>query len=502
MTAIDSIESCTDDVEGEVIYPDDERYDEARKIWNSALEKAPDVIVQPAVPSDVKCVVDLAREDELLLTVKGGGHDYAGNSSRDDALMLDFSKMDHVEVDPDEQVAEVGPGATWQEFNATAQEHELITPGGSMDVGVAGLTLGGGLDMFLSRKYGPTVDSLRAVELVTADGEHVRASEDENSDLFWGIRGAGWNFGVVTSFEFDLHEFDPEVLSGRFAYPIEDIGEVLRFYRDRVADASIDFGFTASIMDLTGREDLPPALTAQPMLDVTAVYLGPVEQGQDEINSIRSFGKPIMHEIETQPLTAIKNRSNAVFAGQYINHWYTHSHCLGELSDGAIDVIEQYTSEFPEAQKIVIPIVPLDGATTERDPDATAFPFRDSAFDFNISVEWSNPEREAAIKSWVQEFHEEMEPYSDGVYVNTLSYDEKDRVEEAYGDNYDDLARLKAEWDPDNLFRSNHNIEPDHEAVTDEETPGFGVGSALAGVGSIGYMLKRRLDGSDQEKNS
>ena len=502
MATIDSIESYIDDIEGEVIHPDDEGYDQARDIWNSALAGAPDVIVQPAVSSDVQSVVDCVREEDLLLSVKGGGHDYAGNSSRDDALMVDFSELDHVEVDPDEQVVEVGPGATWREVYAVLHEHGVITPGGGSGVGVAGFTLGGGIDMFLARKYGLTVDNLRAVDLVTANGEEVRASADENPDLFWGICGSGWNFGVATSFEFDLYEFDPEVLTGRFLHPVEDIGEVLRFYRDRVADASNDFGFTASIMDLGGREDLPPEMTAQPMVDVTAVYLGPAEQGQDEIYSMRSFGEPIMHEIGTQELPAVKNRSDAIFAGEQINHWYTRAHCLDELSDGAIDVIEQYTSEFPEARKIVIPIIPLDGAVTERDPDATAFPFRDSAFDFNISVEWADPERKAGIKSWVQEFHEEMEPYSDGVYVNTLSYDEGDRVEEAYGDNYDDLAKLKAEWDSENLFRSNHNIEPDHEAVTDEETPGFGVGSALAGVGSLGYMLKRRLDGSGQEKNS
>ena len=456
----DSTDSLIDNIEGDVLSPEDDTYDEARRIWNSSLEGAPEIVVQPASPSDVQDAVDYARGEDMLLAVKGGGHDYAGNSSRDDALMLDFSEMDHVEVDPDEQVAEVGPGATWREVYAATLDQGLVTPGGGSDVGVAGLTLGGGLDMFLSRKYGLTVDNLRAVELVTADGEHVRASEDENPDLFWGLRGSGWNYGVATSFEFDLHEFEPEILTGRFVYSIEEVGDFLRFYRDRVADASNDFGFTATILDLTGREDLPPELTAQPMIEVLVLHLGPVPQGRGEIHAMRSFGDPLFHEIEARPLTALKNQSDAVFAGEHINHWYARSHCLDELSDGAIDVIEQYTSEFPEARKTVIPIVPLDGTTTERDSDATAFPFRDSAFDFNISIECSNLDEKDEVKAWAQEFHEDMASYSNGVYVNTLSYDEEDRVEDAYSDNYDDLIELKNEWDPENLFRSNHNIEP------------------------------------------
>ena len=456
----DSTDSLIDNIEGDVLSPEDEMYDQARDIWNTALKGAPEIVVQPESPEDVQLAVDYAREEEYLFSVKGGGHDYAGNSSRDDALMVDFSKMDHVEVDPDEQVVEVGPGAEWREVYAATQEHELVVPGGGSDVGVAGLTLGGGLDMFLSRKYGLTVDNLRSVELVTADGEHVRASEDENPDLFWGMRGAGWNFGVATSFEFELHEFEPEVLTGRFVYSIEDIGEVLRFYRDRVADARNNYGYMASIMNFTGREDLPPEMTAQPMVDISVMHLGGVPQGRGEIESMRSFGDPLMHEIETQPLTAVKNRSDAIFADEMVEHWYTRSHCLDELTDDAIDVIEQYTSEFPNSRKVVMPVIPLDGATTERDTDATAFPFRDSAFDINISAECDQNDNIEEIKTWVQDFYEDLKPFSNGVYVNVLGYDEGDRVEEAYGDNYDDLVELKNEWDPENLFRSNHNIEP------------------------------------------
>jgi len=453
----DAVGALRDRLHGDLLNPGDEGYEAARTVFNAMIEKYPSYVVRPTGAADVMAAVDFAREHDLLLSVKGGGHNFAGTAVCDDGLTIDCSGMDSVRVDPEARTARVGPGATWADFDHEAQAFGLATTGGLVShTGVAGLTLGGGQG-YLARKHGLTIDNLRSVDLVTADGELVHASEAQSPDLFWALRGGGGNFGVVTSFEFDLHPIEPEVLAGPIFHPHGDAREALRFYRAFTADAPDDLACYALVVRVPPEEPFPEAYRGEPSIAFAVCYAGPIAAAEDALEPLREFGDPILDAIRPMPYATLQRSFDDGSPEGY--RWYTKAHYLDDLPDGAIDTIVEFTDPFP-GPLTQVALEPMGGAIARVDPTATAFPHREAAYSFGIWPGWEDPENDDDMIEWAREFHEAMAPYADGVYSNYLDRDEDDRIGAAYGVNYERLADIKAKWDPENLFRVNSNVEP------------------------------------------
>jgi FAD/FMN-containing dehydrogenase len=446
-----------DRLHGSVLQPGDGGYDEARTVFNAMIDKYPSYVAKCTGAADVMAAVEFARDTGIPLSVKGGGHNFAGTAVVDDGLVIDCSPMDSVRVDPDARRAWVGPGATWADVDHETQAFGLATTGGIVsDTGVAGLTLGGGQG-YLARKHGLTVDNLVGADVVTADGELVHASASENEDLFWALRGGGGNFGVVTSFEFDLHPVGPEVLGGPVFHPYADAREALEFYREFTADAPDDLACYGLFARVPPEEPFPEAYQGEPAFAFAVCYAGPVDAGEEVLAPLRAFGDPIVDAVQPMPYAALQS---AFDDGSPEGHrWYSKAHYLRDIPDGAIDAMLEYTDPFP-GPLTQVALEPLGGAMGRIDADATAFAHRDARYSFGIWPGWADPDRDEELIAWAREFHEAMAPYADGVYANYLDRDEGDRVETAYGDNYDRLAEVKAEWDPGNLFDSNQNVAP------------------------------------------
>lgn len=444
---------------GEVLRPGDTGYDDHRSVWNAMIDREPALVLRCAGASDVVDGVRFAREHDLVLAVKGGGHNVAGNAVCDDGLMLDLSPMDGVRVDPDHRTAWVQGGATWADFDHEAQAFGLATTGGIMhSTGVAGLTLGGGLG-WLARKYGLAHDNLRAVDLVTADGDLVRASPDRHPELFWGIRGGGGNFGVVTAFEFDLHELGTEVLAGGVYHRGEDAADVLRFYRDFMAEAPNELQCYVGMQRAPAGPPFPEEVHGEPVVGTVACYSGPPEEGRAVIRPLREFGEPVVNAVEVTPYTAWQHRMDTPQwnAGNR-NYWKSHN--FRGFPDDAIETVVEHLPTLPTATTSVF-VEWMGGAIAERPDDATAFPHRDKDCAFTIAPIWTDPDRDEECIGWAREFWEALEPdAADGVYMNYLGQEGQERVREAYHDRYERLVDLKNEWDPENRFRMNQNIEP------------------------------------------
>lgn len=452
-----TIQTFSDQIHGEVLQPGDDGYDEARSVWNAMIDKEPAAIARCTGAADVITAVDYARESDLLLSVKGGGHNVAGKAVCDDGLMIDLSPINSVRVDPDAQTARVGGGAIWRDVDHETQAFALATTGGIMsETGVGGLTLGGG-NGHIARKYGLACDNLRSIDVVTADGELVRASEEENPGLFWGLRGGGGNFGIATSFEFDLHEVGPEVLAGRVLHPVEAAPEALRFYREFMTDAPNEVMCYATFFQGNPALGLPEQLHGETLFSLSATYSGDITAGREALQPLREFGDPIADTIEPTPYEAHQQAADELYKSGDRNYW--KSNFYHELSDSFIDTLMEYVDPLPSPLTTTY-FEWMGGAIAEVGREATAFPHRDKTFMFTISPKWTDPERDDELIAWAREFHEALEPYAaDGVYVNYIDQDEQ-RVREAYGDWYERLVKIKNEWDPDNLFRMNQNIEP------------------------------------------
>ena len=453
-----TVENFAEQVNGQVLQPGDDGYDEARTVWNAMIDRKPATIVRCTGAADVMAAVDFARDLDLLLSVKGGGHNVAGRAVCDDGLMIDLGEMNGVRVDPKTQTARVGAGATWGDFDHEAQTFGLATTGGIVSTtGVAGLTLGGGLG-HLHRKYGLASDNLRSIDVVTADGELVHASEDENPDLFWGMRGGGGNFGIATSFEFDLHEVGPEVLAGRLLYPYEAAAEVLRFNREFMADAPNEVMCYPAFVQGNPGAGHPEPLHGETLLVLLVTYSDDIAEGREVLRPLREFADPIADTIRPTPYTELQQSADELYQEGHRNYW--KSHFYHEVSDEFIETVVDHVDPMPSPFTTVYGNW-LSGATAEADLDATAFPHRDKTFLFTISPKWTDPERDDELIEWAQEFHDALTPYAaDGVYMNYLERDEDERIGEAYGNLYERLVELKNEWDPNNLFQMNQNIEP------------------------------------------
>jgi FAD/FMN-containing dehydrogenase len=444
---------------GRLIRPDAPEYDETRALWNGMIDKKPAFIARCNGVADVISAVSFARENRLPVSVRGGGHNIAGLASVDNGIMIDLSSMRAVDVDPKARTVRVQGGATWGDVDHETQAFGLATPSGIISTtGVAGLTLGGGFG-WLSRKYGLTADNLLSADVVTADGELVKANLDENPDLFWGIRGGGGNFGIVTSFEFRLHEVGPEVLFGPTVYRSEDAADVLRHYREFARQAPNECSVNVDFLTAPPLPFLPEDVHGTKVLFVVQFYAGDMEEGEEILRPLREYGDPIADAVAPTPYAAAQSISDPLYAKGFRNYWKSHNFMA--LSDEIIDTLVACAAKLQTPQSDIL-IHQLGGAINEYASDASAYPHRDIEFVVTIGGRWEESAKDEACVSWVRECHDALAEHMDaGVYVNFLSHGEgEDRLRVAYGDNYEHLREIKTRYDPENFFHVNQNIKP------------------------------------------
>jgi FAD/FMN-containing dehydrogenase len=443
---------------GELIEPADATYDEHRKVWNGSIDRHPAVIARCAGSDDVIAAIRFARQTGLPLAVRGGGHSFPGHSVCDGGVVVDMSSLTGVRVDPDARTATAQAGVLLGQLDQATQAHGLAAPAGIVThTGLAGLTLGGGIG-WLMRKFGLTIDQLLSVEMVTAGGEIVRASDDENADLFWGLRGGGGNFGVVTEFELRLNELGPQVLAGPIFWLMEDSPRVLRFYRDWIAEAPDELMTIVIHRKAPPLDFVPADLHGKLVVAVVSCYAGPIEEGERVLKPLKQFGSPVLDLCEPKPYL----QHQAMFDPSFPHgRWYYMRACdVTELSDEVIDLTVEHSMQI-RSPLTAFPIWQMGGAVA-RVPDAdSAFTSRGAGHTFNITATTEGPEGFDEEREWARGFWAALAPHHMGVYVNFLMDEGEDRVREAYGAaKYDRLKALKREYDPENLFRLNQNVRP------------------------------------------
>jgi FAD/FMN-containing dehydrogenase len=437
--------------------PGSAEYDEARTLFNSMIDRRPAAVARCSDPQDVVAALAFAREQRLAVAVRAGGHSVAGLSLVDDGLVIDVRGMAEVEVDPERRIARVGAGATWSDVDRATQPHGLATTGGRVSsTGVAGLTLGGGSG-WLERKRGLACDNLLAVELVTAAGEIVRASQDEHPDLFWALRGGGGNFGVATAFEFRLHPLESEVLAGLALWPAARGRELLALYRDVMRDAPE--GLSLAFLYLTGpaEEDVPEHLHGQPLVAVAGMYAGPLEEGEGALKEIRAFGPPEVDFFE--PMAYPDFQCMIDDPPGYRNYW-TAEH-LTDLADDAIESIARRSEELPPGPAQLF-IVSWGGALARVSEEDSPLAGRDATFVVHPFALWEDPADDERMIGWARAFRGDLAEYSTGaVYLNFIGDEGESRARSGYlPGSHERLARIKAEWDPENVFRASGNVTP------------------------------------------
>jgi FAD/FMN-containing dehydrogenase len=454
----DTIAALRQTLRGNLCLAREEGYDEARTIWNAMINRHPGVVVRCRGAADIVRAVRFAREHGLLLAVRGGGHNIAGNAVCEGGLLIDLSLMRSVRVNPARRTARVEPGATLGEFDKEAQAFGLATPLGiNSTTGVAGLTLGGGFG-WLSRKFGLAADNLISVDVVTAEGELVQASATENSDLFWALRGGGGNFGVVSSFEFRLHPVGPMVLSGLIVHPFARAKELLAGYRQAASKAPDELTVWVVLRQAPPLPFLPTEVHGKEILVFAVCYAGDEADGKRELEPLRALGEPIADVIGMQPYAAWQTAFDPLLTPGAYNYWKSHN--FVELSDGLLDTLAGHAARLPTAECEIF-IGQLGGTTSRVAVDATAYPHRNANFVMNVHTRWREPGDERRSIEWARQLFAETAPHATGgVYVNFMPEDEIDRVSSAYGANYARLAALKAKYDPGNLFRLNQNVQP------------------------------------------
>ncbi|WP_166267587.1 FAD-binding oxidoreductase [Marinobacter caseinilyticus] len=441
-----------------VLQPDDAGYDEARQIWNAMIDRKPAFIAQCQSVDDVIAAVSFARKNHMLLSVKGGGHNIAGNAVCDDGLMIDLSQMKDIRIDTERKRAKVGPGCTLADFDAAAQEHGLATPLGiNSTTGVAGLTLGGGFG-WLSRKFGMTVDNLLSAEVVTADGQLLHASEEEHPDLFWALRGGGGNFGIVTRFEFQLHPVGPELLSGLMVFPFAQAKSVMTQFARFTETMPDELNVWMVARRAPPLPFLPESVHGEPVVVLAICYVGDPEVGEKLIEPLRSFGEAHGEHVGVQPFTAWQQAFDPLLVEGARNYWKSHNFVT--LSDDVIGVLIKYAGKLPSPHCEIF-VGSIGGQTGRVASDAMAYSSRDANYVMNVHGRWETPDQDDHCRQWAREFFEAAKPYaSAGAYINFLTQDEQERVEFAYGPAYKRLVELKQKYDPENLFRVNQNIRP------------------------------------------
>src|SRR3954468_9930174 len=442
---------------GDIHHPGSPGYDEACTLFNSMIERRPRLVVRCSSPADIANALAYARENGLEVAVRAGGHSVAGMSLVDDGLVTDVRGLRELAVDPERRVARVGAGLTWAEVDAATQEHGLATTGGRVSsTGVAGLTLGGGSG-WLERKHGLTCDNVLAVEMVTAEGELVRASEAEHPDLFWALRGGGGNFGVVTAFEFALHPVGPEVMAGLVIHPAERGRELLRLFRDAMNEGADELSLAFVYLTAPAEPGIPEALHGRPAVAIAGMHAGSIEEGTEALRAIREYGPPAADLFEPMPYAAFQS---ALDDPPGYRNWWTAEH-LTDLHDGAIEAIARRSEEMPPGPSQRF-IVAWGGAVARVPADATPLGIRDARFVVHPFALWEDAADDERTIDWARGYRPLLRPWATGgVYLNFVGDEGRRRVRAGFGaENYERLARVKADWDPDNVFRGNQNVRP------------------------------------------
>ena len=443
---------------GDLIGPEDGRYEEARKVYNGMIDRRPGLIARCSNDADIVGAVDFARGEGVLVSIRGGGHNAGGLGVCDDGLVIDLSAMRAIEVDPDRKTVRVQGGATWGEVDAATHEHGLAVPSGIISTtGVGGLTLGGGLG-HLSRKYGLAIDNLLAADMVLADGSKVTASAEENPDLFWAIRGGGGNFGAVTSFLFRANPVHT-VQAGPTFWPLEATAEVLHFYDEFMASAPEDVNGFFAFLTVPPSPDFPEELHGRKVCGVVWCCTGDEAETEEALKPVREFGPTLLDGIAPTPFPGLQSAFDGLYPAG--DQWYWKADFIDELPDEAIAAHVEYGAALPSMQS-TMHLYPVDGAVHRVGKDETAFNYRHSRWSQVIVGVDPDPANAPALTKWARDYYEAIHPYSaGGAYVNFLMHDEgAGRVQATYGDNYDKLVEVKRRYDPENLFRVNQNIAP------------------------------------------
>lgn len=432
---------------GTLILPGDAGYDEARTVWNALIDRKPGMIIRCASAADVVAGVNFARSHQLLLSVKGGGHQVAGRAVCDGGLMLDLSPMKGIAIDTERQTARVEPGVLWEELDRATQVHGLATVGGVVgSTGIAGLTLGGGQG-WLTGKHGLTLDNLLSVDVVLADGRHLRASEDEHPDLFWAMRGAGTNFGVVTAFTYRLHPVSM-VLGGLVLHSIDRARDVLRFYRDFAVSQPDELTTYAAVLT---------APDGNPVVAMVICYAGNLAEGENVLAPLRGFGQPLADTVAPISYLDMQGIIGPGFPHGRFNYW--KSGMTATISDEIIDAVAEFGQNLQSPHTAIV-FADCHGAYARVSNEACAYAQRHLQFDLVILSSWKERAESDSNITWTRDLYAAIEPYlGDGIYLNDLDQDDGlDRVRRAFGENYHRLSELKRVYDPGNLFRQNSNI--------------------------------------------
>jgi hypothetical protein len=452
-----TISRLREKVRGAVIAQGDADYEEARKVYNAMIDRRPAVVVRAESVQDVQAAVDAAREEGVDLSIRGGAHSVPGFGTNDGGVVIDLSRMRAVTIDPGSRTARTQGGATWADMNDAANAHGLATTGGVISTtGVAGLTIGGGIG-YLARGAGLSCDNLLSAEMVTADGQVVTASEREHEDLYWAIRGGGGNFGVLTSLEFRLHPV-AEIYGGPMFFELSDGPDVMRFYREFIADAPREFGGFPAMQIAPPLPFIPEERHGEPFVAFVACWAGPIEQGESILKPLHDVAPVVAEHVGPMPYPALNSAFDALVPAGLQHYW--KANYVEELSDAAIAAHLEHGPKLP-AVNSTVHIYPINGAVQDVGPDDTAFGHREANFATVIAGMWPDPAQNDANTKWVKDYAAATAPLSEeGGYINFMAADDQGRVRANYGRSYDRLVEVKRAYDPGNLFHLNQNIAP------------------------------------------
>jgi FAD/FMN-containing dehydrogenase len=453
----DSIKDLKAVVRGGLIEPNDQGYDDARKVYNAMIHKKPRLIVRCADVADVIASVNFARENQLLLAIRSGGHNAGGLGIADDALVIDLAQIKYTRVDPSARTVTVGGGCTWGDVDHATHAFGFAVPSGIISTtGVGGLTLGGGIG-HLTRKCGLTIDNLLSADVVLANGNFVKASADENADLFWALRGGGGNFGVVTSFTFKLHEIDM-IYGGPMLYELSDAAEVMKWYRELVVKAPDDLNGFFAFMTVPPAPPFPEHLHLKKMCGIVWACTAPQSKAEEMFKPIRAFKKPALDFVGPLPQPALQSMFDGLYPPGL--QWYWRADFVNELSDKAIAEHFRFAQALPTMHS-TMHLYPINGAASRVGKNETAWSYRDANWaQVMVGVD-PDPANKEKITKWTKDYFDALHPYSaGGAYVNFMMEEGEERVKATYGDNYQRLVAIKNKYDPQNLFRVNQNIKP------------------------------------------
>jgi FAD/FMN-containing dehydrogenase len=445
---------------GRLVRPSDPDYDEVRAVYNAMIDRRPAALVQCRDATDVSNAIRFARQHGIEIAVRGGGHNAGGLGVWDDALVIDLSPMHGARVDPQRRTVRADAGCVWADVDHATVGFGLATPSGFIaSTGVAGLTLGGGVG-YLTRRYGLTIDNLLSADVVLTDGTLVTASESEHADLFWALRGGGGNFGVVTSFEFRCHPIGEGgvVIGGPVLYDLADAGDVMRWYRDVLPSLPEELSGWLGLLTIPPAAPFPEELWGRKACGIVWCYTGPHDRAEEVLEPVRTFGEPLVVGLHEMPFTALQSAFDALYPPGL--QWYWRADVFEEIDDEAITVHEKYGAALPTGHS-TMHLYPIDGAAARVPADATAFPYRSGGWAGVIVGVDPDPANKDLISTWAKEYWDALHPFAaGGAYVNFLMDEGEERVRLAYQDNYPRLARVKATYDPDNVFHVNQNIKP------------------------------------------